>query len=85
VRHTFHQQLSTRIAGAMLYGTDPKTNASLHGSFVDATVRYPLPLGFSQEMAIRHYALSGVGATPNRTIGVITLWWSPTKHRSEGQ
>jgi hypothetical protein len=83
LRHTFRRQIAARLTGTALYGTDPRDNSSLHGSFVEASLRYPLPMGFSQETAIRHYAVSGFAAPPNRTVGVFTLWWSPQKHRAE--
>lgn len=87
LRHTFRNQISTRLSGTLLYGTAPAgtapaDNTSLHGSFAEASLRYPLPMGFSQESAIRHYAVSGAGVAPNRTAAVFTLWWSPTKHHA---
>jgi hypothetical protein len=81
VRHTFNRQVSARLTGTALYGTDPRTNNSLHGSFLEASMRYPLPLGFSQETAVRNYAVSGLDVPPNRTVALFTLWWSPVKHR----
>ncbi len=85
LRHTFRQQITTRLSGTALYGIDPRTNISLHGSFAEGSIRYPLPGGFSQETAIRHYAVSGVDAPPNRTLAVLTVWWSPQKHHTVGQ
>ena len=85
LRHTFKQQVSTRLSATALYGVDPKTSLSIHGSFAEASVRYPLPGGFSQETAIRHYAVSGFDAPSNRTLGVLTLWWSPKKYHSASQ
>lgn len=85
LRHTFGQQITTRLSGTALYGVDPRANHSLHGSFVEGSIRYPLPGGFSQETAIRHYAVSGVDAPPNRTIAVVTVWWSPQKHHTVAQ
>jgi hypothetical protein len=82
LRHTFQRQLAARLSGTALYGTDPANNTSLHGSFSEASIRYPLPMGFSQETAVRHYSVSGFAAPPNRTLAVITFWWSPQKHRS---
>lgn len=82
MRHTFRREISARLTGTALYGTTPTTNQSLHGSFVEASIRYPLPAGFSQETAVRNYALSGSSVPPNRTVAVLTLWWSPSKHRS---
>jgi len=82
LRHTFRRQISARLTGTALYGTDPRNNTSLHGSFSEASIRYPLPMGFSQETAIRHYSVSGFAAPPNRTAAVFTFWWSPQKHRS---
>ena len=85
LRHTFRQQITTRLTGTALYGVDPHTNLSLHGSFVEASVRYPLPGGFSQETAVRNYAVSGSAVPPDRTLAVVTLWWSPQKHRAAAQ
>ncbi len=82
VRHTFKRQISSRLTGTALYGTDPRTNKPLHGSFVEASMRYPLPMGFSQETAVRNYAVSGLDLPPNRTVALFTLWWSPVRHRA---
>jgi hypothetical protein len=85
LRHTFRQQITGRLSGTALYGVDPRNNSSLHGSFAEMSIRYPLPGGFSQETAVRHYAVSGVDAPPNRTLAVLTVWWSPQKHHTSGQ
>lgn len=82
LRHTFRQQITARLTGTALYGVDPRTNGSIHGSFAEVSLRYPLPGGFSQETAIRHYSVSGFAAPPDRTLAVLTLWWSPQKHHS---
>ena len=89
MRHTFGHEVVLRVAGTGLLGVDPNAysgvrNQSLHGSFADVSLRYPLGLGFSQESGFRHYAVSGFPAQPNRSAGVFTLWWSrPNKHREE--
>jgi hypothetical protein len=86
VRHTFGRLVVLSLGGTALYGTDrqaigPPRNSSLHGSFAEASLRYPLALGFSQETAIRNYAVSGLAIPPNRTVAFFTLWWSPVKRR----
>ena len=85
MRHTFQRQIAVKLTGTALYGVDPNgvdglKNQSLHGSFAEVSVRYPLGMGFSEESAFRHYAISGTATDPNRSIGVFTLWWAPAKH-----
>jgi hypothetical protein len=76
LRHSFHRLVDTRVSLNGLQGANPKQ--SFHGTFVDASLHYLLPLGFSQELEIRHYEVAGT-PTNNRTIAVITLWWTPRR------
>jgi hypothetical protein len=79
VRHAFGKKVDMRVSLNELYGTDPTTKQSYHGSFVDGDIHYRLGLGFSQELAIRHFAVSGLPAEQSRTVGLFTLWWSPRR------
>ena len=76
VRHSFHRMVDTRVSLNGIQGADPKQ--SFHGTFVDGSLHYLMPLGFSQELEIRHYEVAGT-PTNNRTIAVITLWWTPRR------
>jgi hypothetical protein len=74
------------LKSTALYGVDPNgvdgvKNQSLHGSFTEVSVRFPMSMGFSQESAFRHYSVSGTPVEPNRSVAVFTLWWAPAKHR----
>ena len=85
MRHTFHRMIAVKLSGTALYGVDPNgyqglKNQSLHGSFAEVSLRYPLGMGFSEESAFRHYAISGTSVDPNRSAAVFTLWWAPEKH-----
>jgi hypothetical protein len=86
VRHTFRRQIAVGLTGNALYGVDPRLvngvkDQSLHGSFAEVSVRYPLRMGFSQESAFRHYSVAGTPIEPNRSVAVFTLWWAPAKRR----
>jgi len=76
LRHSFHRLADTRVSLNGIQGADPKQ--SFHGTFVDGSLHYLMPLGFSQELEIRHYEVAGT-PTNNRTIAVITLWWTPRR------
>jgi hypothetical protein len=76
VRHSFHHMIDTRVSLNGLQGANPKQ--SFHGTFVDGSLHYLMPWGFSQELEVRHYDVAGT-PTNNRTIAVITLWWTPRR------
>jgi hypothetical protein len=76
LRHSFHRMVDTRVSLNGIQGTNPKQ--SFHGTFVDGSLHYLMPLGFSQELEVRHYEVAGT-PTNNRTIAVITLWWTPRR------
>jgi hypothetical protein len=76
LRHSFHRMVDTRVSLNGIQGANPKQ--SFHGTFVDGSLHYLLPMGFSQELEVRHYEVAGT-PTNNRTIAVITLWWTPRR------
>jgi hypothetical protein len=76
LRHSFHRMVDTRVSLNGIQGADPKQ--SFHGTFVDGSLHFLMPLGFSQELEVRHYEVAGT-PTNNRTIAVITLWWTPRR------
>jgi hypothetical protein len=76
LRRSFHRIVDTRVSLNGLQGANPKQ--SFHGTFVDGSLHYLMPLGFSQELEVRHYEVAGT-PTNNRTIAVITLWWTPRR------
>jgi hypothetical protein len=79
VRHKFGGRLN--ISGSLneLYGADPISKQTYHGSFVDGSLRFRLWQGFSQETEIRRYSFSGFSQEAGRTAVVVTLWWSPLR------
>jgi hypothetical protein len=79
IHHYFHRVVDARVSLNGIQGADPKQ--SFHGTFLDGSLHYLMPLGFSQELEIRHYDVAGT-PTNNRTIAVITLWWTP-RHNAE--
>jgi hypothetical protein len=79
VRHSFSHSIDVHASLNELYGTDPVTKQTYHGSFVDGSFHYRLGLGFSQEMELRRYSFSGLPSEAGRTVGVFTLWWSPPR------
>jgi hypothetical protein len=79
IRHAFNRNVDMHASLNELYGTDPVTKQTYHGSFVDGSLHYRLGLGFSQEMEIRRYSFSGLPGEAARTLGVFTLWWSPRR------
>ena len=79
IRHAFSQSVNVHASLNGLYGTDPLTKQTYHGSFVDGSFHYRLWLGFSQEMELRRFSFSGLPAESGRTVAVFTLWWSPPK------
>jgi hypothetical protein len=76
LRHSFHHLVDARVSLNGLQGANPKQ--SYHGTFVDGSLHYLMPWGFSQELEVRHYEVAGT-PTNNRTIAVITLWWTPRR------
>ncbi len=76
LRHSFHRMVDTRVSLNGLQGANPKQ--SFHGAFVDGSVHFMMPAGLSQELEVRHYEVAGT-PTNNRTIAVITLWWTPRR------
>ncbi len=86
LRHTFGRQVAGRLSATALQGVDPKSvgglkNQSLHASFVELGLRYPFGKGLSGESDFRHYSASGEPVSPNRSLLLFTLWWSPEKER----
>ena len=89
LRHTFGRQVASRLSATALQGVDPNglngfRNQSLHGSFVEVGLRYPLGFGFSQESDFRHYAFSGTSVEPDRSLVLFTVWWSSGRGREPG-
>jgi hypothetical protein len=76
LRHSFHRLVDTRVSLNGIQGANPQQ--SFHGTFVDGSLHYLMPMGFSQELEVRHYEVAGT-PTNNRTIAVITLWWTPRR------
>jgi hypothetical protein len=81
LRHSFHRMVDARVSLNGIQGVNPKQ--SFHGTFVDGSLHYLMPLGFSQELEVRHYEVAGT-PTNNRTIAVITLWWTPRRAAEAG-
>jgi hypothetical protein len=79
LRHAFSHNVGMSASLNELYGTDPKSKQTYHGSFVDGSLRFRLWLGFSEEIEIRRFSFSGFAAEVGRTVGVATLWWSPPR------
>jgi len=85
IRHSFTHSVDVHASLNELYGTDPVTKQTYHGSFVDGSFHYRLGLGFSQELELRRYSFSGLAEEAGRTVGVFTLWWSPPRRSPEEQ
>jgi hypothetical protein len=83
LRHLFHHGIDTHVSLNELYGSDPITRQTYHGSFVDGSLHYRLPGGFSNELELRRFSFSGLPEEAGRTVGVFTLWWTPP-HDPEG-
>ena len=79
VRHRFSGRLNVSGSLNELYGADPISKQTYHGSFVDGSLRFRLWQGFSQETEIRRYSFSGFSQEAGRTAVVVTLWWSPPR------
>jgi hypothetical protein len=82
LRHAFGRAVGVSASLNELYGTDPDTKQTYHGSFVDGSLRFRLWMGFSEETELRRFSFSGFAAETGRTVAVLTLWWSPPR-RSE--
>lgn len=82
LRHAFGRAVGVSASLNALYGTDPNTKQTYHGSFVDGSLRCRLWMGFSEETELRRFSFSGFPAETGRTVAVLTLWWSPPR-RSE--
>ncbi|HEX3436994.1 MAG TPA: hypothetical protein VHT24_09515 [Pseudacidobacterium sp.] len=78
VRHAFHHVADIRASLNGIQGVDPVTKRSYHGTFVEGSLHLRMPLGFSQEMEVRHYKVAGT-PTNDRAIAVFTLWWTPNR------
>lgn len=76
IRHSFHRIADTHVSLNAIQGLDPVTKQSYHGSFVDGSLHFRMPMGLAQEVEIRHYAVAGT-PTNDRTIAVFTVWWTP--------
>ena len=85
IRHSFTHSIDIHVSLNELYGTDPVTRQTYHGSFVDGSFHYRLGLGFSQELELRRFSFSGLPEEAGRTVGVFTLWWSPPHRSAEEQ
>ena len=79
LRHAFAHVAAVSASLNELYGADPRTRQTYHGSFVDGSLRCRLWLGFSEEMELRRFSFSGFAAEAGRTVSVFTLWWSPPR------
>ena len=82
LRHAFGRAVGVSASLNELYGVDPDTKQTYHGSFVDGSLRCRLWMGFSEETELRRFSFSGFAAETGRTVAVLTLWWSPPR-RSE--
>ena len=76
MRHSFTHNVAVSASLNELYGVDPHSKQTYHGSFVDGSLRCRLWMGFSQETELRRYSFSGSSAEAGRTVAVFTLWWS---------
>jgi hypothetical protein len=81
IRHQFTRDVSLRLSGAAIYGTDARTKVDYNGTFAEASMSYPLGGGFLQETSYRHYQISKIPGGDNRGVLTFTLWWSPKKNR----
>jgi hypothetical protein len=79
LRHAFGHKVGMSASLNELYGVDPRSNQTYHGSFVDGSLRCRLWIGFSEEMELRRFSFSGLSAEAGRTVAVLTLWWSPPR------
>ena len=79
LRHAFGRSVGMSASLNELYGTDPVSKQTYHGSFVDSSLRVRLWLGFSEEVELRRFSFAGFSAEAARTVGVVTLWWSPPR------
>jgi hypothetical protein len=79
LRHSFGHAVGLSASLNELYGADPRTRKTYHGSFVDGSLRCRLWLGFSEEIELRRFSFSGLAAEAGRTVSVFTLWWSPPR------
>ena len=77
LRRAFGRSVGLSASLNELYGTDPHSKQTYHGSFVDGSLRCRLWMGFSEEMELRRFSFSGFAAEAGRTVSVFTLWWSP--------
>jgi len=80
LRHAFSHSVGVSASLNELYGSDLRSKQTYHGSFVDGSLRLRLWLGFSEELEIRRFSFSGFPAEAGRTVGVLTLWWSPPRN-----
>jgi len=89
-KYAFTPSSSIRLTGAALYGIDPRTNHSYQGSFSELAVAYRLGPWFYQDIAIRHFEVSGASSpalpasaqiTDHQSLVAVTLWWSPNQHQ----
>ena len=79
LRHAFGRKVGVSASLNELYGADPRSKQTYHGSFVDGSLRCRLWMGFSEEIELRRFSFSGFAAEAGRTAAVITLWWSPPR------
>ena len=85
IRHRFNPRVDVHASFNELYGTDHLTNQTYHGSFVDGSLHTRLGGVFSDELEIRNFSFAGMPAPTGRTVAVVTLWWSPSRQREDGE
>jgi hypothetical protein len=79
LRHAFSDSVGVSASLNELYGVDPRSKQTYHGSFVDGSFRCRLWMGLSEEIELRRYSFSGFSQEAARTVAVFTLWWSPPR------
>jgi hypothetical protein len=89
-KYAFNTSSSIRLTGAGLYGIDPRTNHSYQGSFSELAVAYRLGPWFYQDIAVRHFEVSGASSpvlpasaqiVDHQSLIAVTFWWSPNQRQ----
>jgi hypothetical protein len=77
VHHQLNSWMEASSSYAYTVGTSDMDKQSYQAHYFDASIRFLLKGGFSEDFSVRNYRTIGFELNPGQTIAVFTVWWSP--------
>jgi len=76
--HLFNQRFEGTANYAYSYGAASGGNPAVQESYIGASLKVVFAGSMWETMSILRYTNAGFDASPNRTIALFTLWWTPS-------